>query len=154
MFSLISHSPEETSDLGFRLAALLEPGDFINLSGDLGSGKTVFVKGVAAGLRVDPAICITSPTYTLLNIYAGLVPLYHFDFYRLQGGREIMELGFEEYFSGDGICLVEWGERLEEEMPSEHLAIRFAYQSDSTRSLTFVPSGDRPMQIMRKLFSK
>ena len=90
----------------------MQAGDFIALSGELGSGKTRFVRGVAEGLTVDPATQITSPTYSLLHIYTGRLPLYHFDLYRLAGDADVAELGFAEFFFGDGVSLVEWADRL------------------------------------------
>ena len=151
MLTIITKSPAETAELGSRIAGILAPGDFIALTGDLGSGKTQFARGVAYGLLVDPAIYVTSPTYTLLNIYSGRIPLYHFDLYRLQGYQDIIDLGFEEYFYGDGVCLVEWAERLAVDIPQESLSIVFSHTGDDTRTLTFIPLGQRPREIIWKL---
>jgi tRNA threonylcarbamoyladenosine biosynthesis protein TsaE len=148
-----TNCPEETVALGISLARLLAPGDFIALTGDLGAGKTQFARGVASGLHVDPSIPITSPTYTLLNIYQGRLPLYHFDLYRLQGAQDVVDLGFDEYFYGEGVCLVEWAERLAGEIPREHLTICFSHSGDDTRILEFIPSGQRAEDILRNLFT-
>jgi tRNA threonylcarbamoyladenosine biosynthesis protein TsaE len=151
--SVITRSVEETIAVGEQLGMLLEKGDFIALTGDLGSGKTHFARGIAAGLAVDPSIPITSPTYTLMNVYSGRVPLYHFDLYRLHGGQECIDLGFEEYFYGNGVCVVEWAERLKEELPEERLEILFTHADDERRSLMFTPSGERALYLIQDLFA-
>jgi len=140
--------------LGGRLGSLLQAGDFIALTGELGSGKTRFVRGVAAGLTVDPATRITSPTYSLLHIYTGRLPLYHFDLYRLAGDADVEELGFAEFFFGDGVSLVEWADRLQEEMPAECLTITFLYVGDDERRIVFTAAGDRYEQLLKNLFAR
>lgn len=137
--------------MGTRLGALLNGGDFIALSGDLGAGKTHFAKGIATGLGVDPAVPITSPTYTLLNIYSGRIPFYHFDLYRLHGDQDILDLGFEEYFYGNGVCVVEWAERLRELLPPEHLMVTMAHAGENSRIFTLTPSGKRAWEIAHLL---
>src|SRR5512138_2964769 len=112
MLCVITTAPEETERLGALLGSLARPGDYVSLIGDLGAGKTCFARGVARGVGVDPEVPITSPTFTLMNIHQGRIPLYHFDLYRLAGDGDVDELGFGEYFSGDGLSLVEWAERL------------------------------------------
>ena len=107
MFSVVTRNENETRALGEKVGALLRPGNFVALYGDLGSGKTRFAQGVALGAGVKPDTHVTSPTYTILNEYKGAYPVYHFDLYRLGGDADIAELGFEEYFYGDGIYLVE-----------------------------------------------
>lgn len=151
MSGITTHSAGETEALGRSLARLLAPGDFIALCGDLGAGKTCFARGVAAGLDVDQSVYVTSPTYTLLNIYSGRLPLYHFDLYRLAGG-EVAELGFEEYFYGDGVCLVEWAERLGLEMPEDRLVITFSHGDGENRRLELTPYGLRSEQIMQQFY--
>lgn len=140
---IVSGSPETTEKLGFRLAQLLQPGDFIALNGELGAGKTRFASGIAKGLGVDPKIPITSPTYTLLNIYHGDIPLYHFDLYRLHGDDDIVDLGFTEYFSGDGVCLVEWAERLKKELPPARLDIFLSHVDENIREIVLVANVPR-----------
>ncbi|MHC1698187.1 MAG: tRNA (adenosine(37)-N6)-threonylcarbamoyltransferase complex ATPase subunit type 1 TsaE [Geobacteraceae bacterium] len=154
MYSLVSNSVEETVALGRELGKRLLPGDFIALIGDLGSGKTHFVQGVAEGDDVPPEICVTSPSYTLLNEYSGRVPLYHFDLYRLHGDGDIQELGFEEYFYGDGVCLVEWAERLDQGLPGENLKIVFSQLDDTSRKIDFFCHGSRYETIVGELFSE
>jgi tRNA threonylcarbamoyladenosine biosynthesis protein TsaE len=152
LHSVITRSEDETVALGRRVGSLLQTGDFIALSGELGSGKTRFVRGVAAGLTVDPATQITSPTYSLLHIYTGRLPLYHFDLYRLAGDADVAELGFAEFFFGDGVSLVEWADRLQEEMPAERLIITFSHIEDDTRRLVFTAAGDRYEELLKNLF--
>jgi len=153
MHSVVTGSGEETAALGARLGRLLLPGDFVALVGELGAGKTQFAKGIAAGLQVDPDTPVTSPTYTILNIYQGRLPLYHFDLYRLQGPEEIAELGFEEYFSGRGACVVEWAERLAEESPQDILTVTLEHAGTESRFVTFATAGKRSAQLLEQLFS-
>jgi len=139
----VSASPEETGALGAQLAALLQPGDFIALHGDLGAGKTRFAQGVAVGLGVSPEIPVTSPTYTLLNIYPARVPLYHFDLYRLESDDDVYAAGFDEYFYGDGVSLVEWPQRLVSLLPADRLEVSLSLLDDHIRRIEFHPFGDR-----------
>lgn len=154
MVSVTSHSVEETIRLGERLGRLLEPGSFIALTGELGAGKTQFVRGVATGLGIDSSVPITSPTFTLLNEYQGRIRLYHFDLYRLGGVDDAAELGFDEYFHGDGVCLVEWAERLGSDIPTERLDIVFAYLSDTERRMDFIPHGSNHEALLKKCFDR
>ena len=152
MSCLITKNSAETVELGARLGRLLQPGDFIALVGELGAGKTQFAKGIAAGLEVDPGTPVTSPTYTILNIYQGRLPLYHFDLYRLHGSQEVIELGFEEYFFGAGACVVEWAERLGQEMPAQVLTVSLAHAGADGRSVSFVAAGPRAAALLQELF--
>lgn len=113
--SFVTENEEETIRTGATFAGDLTAGDIIALYGDLGTGKTQFVKGVCRGLGV--AEHITSPTFVILNEYlGGKLPVYHFDFYRLRSRSELREIGFEEYLDGDGVCLLEWANRIEEDL--------------------------------------
>ena len=104
MLKFHTESAEETAKIGEGLGRLLSPGDIVCLSGDLGAGKTAFTQGIARGLEVKDYV--TSPTYTIINEYEGRVPLYHFDVYRLNDVEEMYELGYEEYFFGDGVVVL------------------------------------------------
>jgi tRNA threonylcarbamoyladenosine biosynthesis protein TsaE len=143
VLSLVTRNEEETAALGKRLGHLLLPGDFIALMGELGSGKTRFVQGVATGLQVGPDLPVTSPTYSILHIHSGRLPMFHFDLYRLKGAEDVEELGFEEYFYGEGVCLVEWADRLHGEMPAERLIITFSHLGKDERRIDFAPAGSR-----------
>jgi len=118
---LISNSPEETRYAGEELAITLLPGDIVAIFGSLGSGKTVLIKGISRGLGVVEKV--TSPTFTLIHEYIGRVPVYHFDFCRIESPEEIFELGCDEYFYREGICLVEWPDRIVEYLPKKRIDI-------------------------------
>jgi tRNA threonylcarbamoyladenosine biosynthesis protein TsaE len=147
-----SGNAAETFSIGARLGRLLEPGDFIALIGNLGAGKTQFVKGVAVGLGLTPEEPVTSPTYTLLNIHVGRFPLYHFDLYRLVSEDDIINLGFEEYVDSAGVCVVEWAERLGDLIPGEHLSVFLSVEDVDSRLIRFEPSGSRAEELVRRLF--
>ena len=125
---LRSASVEQTRRLGATLGRLLQPGDVLLLEGELGAGKTALTQGIGAGLGVRSVI--NSPTFTILKEYTGRLPLYHFDLYRIESPEEVYALGFEDYFAGDGVCVVEWAERGESEdtahtpWPDDYLRIR------------------------------
>ena len=121
MRQFVSASPAETRALARRLSRCLVSGDVLLLQGNLGAGKTEFVKGLAEGLQVTDLV--TSPTFTLLNVYHGAMPLYHFDLYRLEDAEELDNIGFEEFLGGDGVAVVEWPDRFPAEMPLEHIRV-------------------------------
>jgi len=139
--TVITRSAVATELLGECLGRVLEPGDVVTLSGDLGAGKTRFAQGVAAGLGVDRSLPVTSPTFTILNQYQGRCPLYHFDFYRFRPGEELRDLGFEEQFAGEGVCLVEWPERLAGDLSGEYLQIELSVTDEESRKIIFTPHG-------------
>ncbi len=117
-----SFTPEDTFTIGRKLADTVRPGEIYTLNGDLGVGKTVFTKGLAAGLGITEPV--TSPTFTILQEYdSGRLPLYHFDVYRIGDPEEMEEIGYEDYFFGQGICLIEWAELIEELIPEEAIAV-------------------------------
>lgn len=109
------NNENETKQLGFKMGQNAKAGDIYCLRGDLGVGKTVFTKGFAEGLGIDEHI--TSPTFTIVNQYEGRLPFYHFDVYRIGDPDEMYDIGYEEYFFGDGVCIVEWAELIEELLP-------------------------------------
>ena len=111
-------SPNETFELGKKIAQKVEQGQIICLNGDLGVGKTVFTQGIAAGLGITESV--NSPTFTIIQEYdEGRIPLYHFDVYRIGDPEEMYEIGYEDYFFGDGVCLIEWSTLIEELIPKE-----------------------------------
>jgi tRNA threonylcarbamoyladenosine biosynthesis protein TsaE len=138
---IFTRNAPETELLGECLGRVLESGDVVTLSGDLGAGKTRFAQGVASGLGVDRAHPVTSPTYTILNEHQGLLPLYHFDFYRFGTGADLRDLGFEEYVAGVGVCLVEWPERLVGGFAEEYVEICIDVMGDETRKITVTHHG-------------
>lgn len=141
MLKFITECVEETSRIGEKLGKQLKMGNIICLSGDLGAGKTAFTKGVAKGLGVEDYV--TSPTYTIINEYEGILPLYHFDVYRLNDVEEMYELGYEEYFFGDGVVVLEWADIVKEIIPKERLWITILNtKGDNTREIIMEPTGE------------
>jgi tRNA threonylcarbamoyladenosine biosynthesis protein TsaE len=149
--TLNSASPAETEELGRRLGAILEKGSFIALKGELGGGKTCLTRGIVAGAAPQSSHLVASPTYAIMNEYPGPPPIYHFDFYRLVCGHEIVELGFEEYFHGQGICIAEWAERLGELIPRDHLEISCRIAGEERRTITIVASGPDSQALLERL---
>lgn len=117
----ITFSEEETFNLGVQLAHLMGPGTAVSLEGDLGAGKTALVKGIASGLGI--ADTVTSPTFTIVNTYEGDITLHHFDVYRIDDPEELYEIGWDEYFNPDDVCVVEWGDRVAQMLPAGTLRI-------------------------------
>ncbi len=128
----LSNNFEQTLRLGKKISAQLKAGDIVCLFGDLGSGKTTFVKGLAQGLGIEADV-VNSPTFVLLNVHEGKLPLYHFDLYRLEDVKEILALGYEEYFYGEGITVVEWAERLETLMPKKYVRVELSHRGEEKR---------------------
>ncbi len=126
-------SLEETEKFGKKLGSLLESGDILCLNGDLGAGKTTLTKSIGLGLEVDDYI--TSPTFSLVNIYSGRLEVYHFDVYRLESIDEVYDLGFEEYFYGQGVSIIEWAEKIESILPKERVDLNISYGEDGTSRL-------------------
>ena len=118
-----TESPEETQILGEKLGKTLKQGDVIALVGDLGTGKTCLTQGIARGVGIAPDAVVNSPSYILINEYNGTIPIYHIDLYRLENSAEIAELGLSEYVEGDGICIVEWAERMADLLPDTCIKI-------------------------------
>ena len=154
----ISHSAAQTQRLGMRLGELLLGGELILLDGQLGTGKTTFAQGLAQGMGIDENI--NSPTFTLLKEYAGQSrpgvlrrtgpALYHFDLYRLDNPEEIVDLGFEDYFFSNGVCVVEWAEKAGSFWPPEHLNIRMKIMSETKRGLLFIATGEHYCELLRQ----
>lgn len=148
-YKFISSQPEETIEFARRMAKQLRPKDVIALEGDLGAGKTTFTKGLAQGLEIRKTV--NSPTFTIIKEYNGIMPLYHMDVYRLEDSDE--DLGFDEYFDGNGVTVVEWAHYIDEQLPSEILTIRLELGENGTRLITAVPEGERYKQLCEELFS-
>ena len=130
----ISNSPEETAAAGAECASAASKGDVFALTGDLGAGKTQFVKGFAE--EVGSRDQVTSPTFTLIHEYSGgRLPVYHFDFYRLETAEEVTRLGLDEYLFGDGACIIEWADRFPELLPAGTRWISLEVQSESARAI-------------------
>jgi tRNA threonylcarbamoyladenosine biosynthesis protein TsaE len=137
-YKITTHSEEETMEIAQNLESEKFPGMVICLNGELGSGKTLFVKGFAVGLGI--AETITSPTFTIVKEYLdGEAPLYHMDVYRLKDGKD--NIGLDDYFDGNGISIIEWADLIEDKLPEERLDINFIVVDENTRILKFVPHG-------------
>lgn len=127
-------SEDETIALGKKIGAKLQKGDIIALQGTLGAGKTTITKGIAQALGVTDTI--TSPTFCLISEYEGKVPLYHMDVYRLEGGEDFINLGVEDMLYGRGVSLIEWSEKIMEELPKKTIILRLTPHDDGTRTIT------------------
>lgn len=150
MLKVISKSAEQTNKIGEYLGKTLQQGDIICLTGDLGAGKTAFTKGIGAGLDIQEFI--TSPTYTIINEYNGRIPLFHFDVYRLEGVEEMYELGYEEYFFGDGAVVVEWADIVQDIIPQERLWVTILRgKEEDSREIIFDASGERYQNMIKEL---
>lgn len=140
-------SPEATKQLAATLAPYLRAGDVVVLTGDLGAGKTQFVQGVAAGLGVRGQV--TSPTFNILLTYPNdMVPLYHFDLYRLESSDELEDTGYYETIDADGASFIEWGEKFPESLPYGYLEITFRVDAEGNRSVRAHAYGDRSRQLL------
>ena len=145
----ISNNPSETKILGERLGKLLKKADFIALNGDLGAGKTTFIQGITYGLDIKKFA--SSPSFSIIKEYSGRIPIYHFDLYRLDCPEEIENLGYEEYFYGDGITLIEWAKKIKDYLPENILLVEIRMGEEySIRKLIFQPIGKRYEKLMEE----
>ncbi len=145
----ISHSLEETHNIGIKLGELAQPGDIFLLSGNLGAGKTSLTQGIACG--VGSSEYALSPTFVLMREIKGRLPVYHLDLYRLDDIAEISDLGLDDYLYGHGICVIEWAEKGLSVLPTEHLLIKIDYLNDTDRSFEFIPQGKRYERLLAQL---
>jgi len=162
---IISHSPEETQQIGRELGKLAQAGDIFLLVGGLGTGKTCLTQGIAWGLGVEGYA--SSPSFVIVKEYQGRLPLYHIDLYRLDKIEEVMELGLEDYLYSGGVCVVEWAEKGLKAFPEQYLLIRLDFLSTTNapdyqgrltdvgqptlRSLRFEPEGEHYLNLALKL---
>ena len=152
MFEIHTTSQEETMELGKRLGEKVFANSCVVLEGDLGAGKTTLTKGIALGLGIDRVI--KSPTYTLIREYRkGRLPLFHMDMYRIEESGGASEVGLEEYFYADGVCVVEWAQYIEDELPSTFLKVQIDRVEDdeSKRLIRLVPHGKEYEEFIKKL---
>jgi tRNA threonylcarbamoyladenosine biosynthesis protein TsaE len=141
-------SPEETAALGKRLGAACEPGTIVALVGDLGAGKTRFVKGLASGLGIGEDD-VTSPTFVLMSLHPGRIPLAHIDLYRLDA-VDLPSLGFYDV-RDDGVVVMEWADKVDEKLLGDHIRIEFEVAGESSRRLMFHARGERSAKLLRAL---
>ncbi len=139
---IISHSEEETQKAGFEAAGKVKKGSVISLRGSLGAGKTVFAKGLARALGITEAI--VSPTFTLVQEYEGRLKMYHLDLYRLSGEDEFESMGGEDFLYSDGVCLIEWSEKIADMLPDDTIYVNITIGEDLTRDIEITggPYGD------------
>ncbi len=139
-FEITTTSPRETQQLASRLVPFLSAGDVISLTGDLGAGKTCFTQGLARALGIRGRI--TSPTFSLIKEYRGKLPLYHFDIFRIESVKEMFELGYEDYFFGEGVTVIEWGDKVASLLPQEYVEIEFRrLEKNNHRKIRIKPHG-------------
>ena len=150
MASLTIRSPAEMQDLGSRLGKVASPGLVVGLIGDLGAGKTTFVRGVANGAEVSPEQMVASPTFVLIHEYEGRIPVYHFDTYRLANPEAFADLGAAEYFDGDGICLVEWADRVRKILPLDRIDVEIEHAGEQLRRVAVLANGPVSQEVLNR----
>ena len=159
MLKIISHSEAETMDLGLRSAHFLGPGDIVCLFGTLGAGKTILVKGMARGLGINKDEVI-SPSFVLIREYLPVrkrrvrIPLYHLDLFRLKNIQDILSLGCEEYLYAQGICVIEWAQRLGGFLPPEFLKIELEIKGNTKRIIKLIANGQRYRKLLSRLHNR
>ena len=150
-FILNLDSLSDTERLGVAIGKIAHPGDVICLSGGLGAGKTTLTQAIARGAGVPSNCYVTSPSYTIMHEYRGVMPLYHMDFYRLDGTGDIIDLGFEEYFYLDGLTVIEWSERAEDILPQDRVGITMSLGRDQTRTVRFFTADEKLADRFEKM---
>lgn len=150
-WNFVSQSSRHTANLGKRLGKLAQGGEIVGLIGELGAGKTCFVRGVAEGANVGKEAWVRSPTFTLINEYQGRLPIYHIDLYRLGGRADIESLNLREYLYSDGISLIEWFEHLPAQEIDEYLEVRFAHAGANLREIALTGHGERYEKLIDAL---
>jgi tRNA threonylcarbamoyladenosine biosynthesis protein TsaE len=145
---------DATMTFGRRLGRLLFPGAVVALIGPLGAGKTHLVRAIAEGLDIPDSRVVSSPTFVLIQEYTARLPIYHFDAYRLHREAEFFDLGAHEYFEGDGVCLIEWADRMPGCMPAEYLRIELTVTGPTARAARMVASGSRYQKLVQALAAK
>lgn len=150
-YQITTHCLNETQKLGEKIGKLLKSPMAIALTGDLGSGKTAFVQGLAKGLEVPPEYYITSPTFTLVNEYPGRLRLFHIDLYRLDHYGDLEDIGLYDILKGHDVVAIEWAEKLSNDLQSNYIALRLDIIDDETRKITAVASGQEAVVLIKAL---
>ena len=133
MLTFFTHTADETTALGYKIGKKLKKGDIIAMQGTLAAGKTTITKGIAQALDISEEI--TSPTFCLISEYYGKMPLYHMDVYRLDGTEDFINLGVDDMLYGDGVCIIEWSEKIMDELPKNTIILRIFPQDDNSRKI-------------------
>ena len=150
MLTCVTHSPEETAHLAGTIGKIIREGTVICLDGELGVGKTLFVRAVARTLGVESDV--TSPTFNLMNIYEAACPIVHFDLYRITSEEELEDIGFYEYAEAtEGIVLIEWAEKFPNAIPADHLSVRIDALDAEKRKFTFIAAGEKSEALLEEL---
>ena len=150
-YRITTRAPDETQKLGKKIGKWIEHPVVIGLSGDLGSGKTAFVQGLAEGLEVPGQYYITSPTFTLINEYPGRFPLFHIDLYRLDGISDLEDIGLDELLYDQAVIAIEWAEKMSPDLPAEHLAMTFKITDDDYRRISLIAYGHTLDNLIKAL---
>ena len=150
-FVVITQSPDETLRLGRILGEILPPGSCVALVGSLGAGKTLLAKGIAGGLGVEDERDVTSPSFVLVNEYRGRIPVFHLDLYRLESFAAVEGIGWDEFVCGPGVALVEWADKVEDDLPEERIEVHLRWVSEEKRKLVFCGKGTAGEKIIAKL---
>lgn len=150
-FTVITERPEDTSLLGYLFASCLDEGDVVALRGELGTGKTCFTKGVARGLQVPEGYVVASPSFTIVNEYPGRLILYHLDVYRLSDEGDLASIGYEEYFYGGGVTIVEWADKVKDLIPPDAFVVDFFYVDDKRRQISFSGPDGRMERVKKAI---
>jgi tRNA threonylcarbamoyladenosine biosynthesis protein TsaE len=148
---IITSNAQETFAFARAIGEKLQEGDILALSGELGSGKTCFTGGIARGLGVSENYQITSPTFTLINEYPAKYRLFHFDVYRLNHYSDLEDLGCEEFFSGEGVVVIEWAEKIAQIIPETAIVINFEYIDENKRKITIIDKQHRLKELCAEM---
>lgn len=150
-WTVLSRGERQTVQIGRELGVILEPGSIVALLGEMGSGKTRLVQGIAEGLKVPSSERVCSPSFALIHEHEGRIPLYHMDFFRLTSGSWETDLGLDDYLIGEGVCVIEWAERIEKWLPSDRLEVLLTICGARKRSIAFQAKGDRHVKYLMGL---
>lgn len=145
MLTFTTHSSEETIELGKKIGSCLKKGDIIAMQGTLAAGKTTITKGIALALGINDTI--TSPTFCLISEYSGKMPLYHMDVYRLDGVEDFINLGTDDMLYGDGVSIIEWSEKIMDELPSKTIILKISINEDSSRTIVIENWNNDPIDF-------
>lgn len=152
-WSCLTQNVEQTLKLGQEIGQAAVGGLVLALSGNLGAGKTHLTQGIAIGLGIERKL-VNSPTFALVQEYAGRLPVFHFDTYRLRSVDEFLELGFDEYLAAQGVCVIEWADRVVNVLPADRLTIRILVESENSRRFEFQAGGALSLQVLATMTSK
>jgi tRNA threonylcarbamoyladenosine biosynthesis protein TsaE len=151
--TITSHTPAETEQIGSLLGSMLDKGDIIALSGELGAGKTTLVRGMARGIGLEEGE-VASPSFTLVNEYEGQLRLFHIDLYRLEDEKELISIDYEEYLTADGVVVIEWADRIPQAIPHDALWIMLRYLKSEHREIALRGQGHRYKMMIEELQRK